>query len=398
MKSIPDHVLKDAVVIVPRKRGLKGIVDLNFALMVMLSGAMVAGCIFLMAVASYPSPKSISLPTWFYIVFGCIPGLALVSFSGWLAFRKSGLDVILGYDTLKGEVIIAERRFGRPRAVVPIALARVQAIRIYWEVIYIGSGTSSNPAFGCWNAQLVLSGAREIHLGHIKGKPDAPPDTWLTRFKRVSTLLDKPLQILPSFADTQQTAYTPVVDQLINNIRQQSGSPGKPPEILADSTNAEQTTYTLPPVTQDRTTVLSDIRRLYKENAGARWIVRFLVWVCCFAVSDVFTRVTVSNYWLHLLGDCVTTVFFALPFTIIFFIKPDQSEFRRDHKLAYTALTLVVYLLCLIVLVANMISLARSSYDLYHGPIYGRGVIEGTGTRGYKARRSFYIIIHDTQY
>ena len=180
-----------------------------------------------------------------------------MSFGGWLAFRKSGLDVILGCDTLKGEVIIAERRFSRPRKVIQIALAKVQAIRIYWLAV-----SSGNPDVGWWSVQLVLLDGKGIPLGNIKGKPAAPPDRWLARFKRVSTLLDKPLEILPSFADTQQTAYTPVVDQLINNIRQQSGSPGQSPEILVHSTNAEQTTSTLPPVTQDRPTVLGIYRSI----------------------------------------------------------------------------------------------------------------------------------------
>jgi hypothetical protein len=225
MKSIPDHVLKNAVVIVPRKQGLKGIVNLNSALMGMLGAVVAAGCIFLAMVAPYLSTKPISLPSWFYIVFGCIPGLALVSFGGWLAFRKSGLDAIVGRDTLKEEVIIAERRFGRPRKVIQIALAQVQAICIYWLAV-----SSDNPDVGWWNAQLALLDGKGIPLGNIKGKQAAPPDRWLARFKRVSTLLDKPLEILPSFADTQQTAYAPVVDQLINNLQQQSSSPDKPPK------------------------------------------------------------------------------------------------------------------------------------------------------------------------
>ena len=388
MKSIPDHVLKNAVVVVP-----KGTVNLSFVLLVMLGGAMLSGLlIFLMAEFSRFSP--ITLSVWFYVVFGCVPGFAVAFLLGWLDYRDSMRDVIMGRDTLKEEVIVVERRFGRPRAVVPIALARVQAIRIYWEVIYIGSGTSSNPAFGCWNAQLVLSGAREIHLGHIKGKPDAPPDTWLTRFKRVSALLDKPLEILPSFADTQQTTYTPVVDQLINNIRQQSGSPSKPPETLADSTNAEQITYSPPAVPQDQPTVLGSIRSLYRKDETFRWVARIIVLGCCFGASYVFTSMTTRNYWLHLLGWSATNCFFALPFIVIPFIKSDQSRSQRDHKLAYFALTIIIDLLCLILSVVSIVSLVRSSYDLYHGLIYGRGIIERTGSGKYTS----YVIIRSTHY
>jgi hypothetical protein len=221
MKSIPSHMLKDAVVIVP-----KGAVNLSFVLLVMLGGTMLAGLlIFLLTQFGRFSP--IPLPIWSYPVFGCVPGFVVAFLCGWLDYRDSMLDVIMGRDTMKGEVLIVERRFGRPRAVVQIALARVQAIRIYWEVIYIGSGTSSNPAFGCWNAQLALLDATEVHLGHIKGKPDAPPDTWLTRFKRVSALLDKPLEILPSLTDAERVAPSPPVDALISKVREQSSSPSR---------------------------------------------------------------------------------------------------------------------------------------------------------------------------
>jgi len=389
MKSIPDHVLKNAVVIVPRKRGLKGIVDLNFALMGMLGAVAAAGCVFLAMVAPYLSLKPISLPAWFYLALGCIPALVLVSLGFGLSLRKSGLDIILGYNTLKGEVIIAERRFGRPRKVIQIALAQVQAIRIYWLAV-----SSDNPDVGWWNAQLVQLDGKGIPLGNIKGKPATPPDRWLARFKRVSTLLDKPLEILPSYADTQQTAYTPVVDQLIKNIRQQSGPPSKPPEILAHSTNAEQITYSPPAVPQDRPTVLGSIRSLYKKDETFRWIVRFMVWGCCFSVSFGLASVMTRNYWLHLLGWFATSFFFALPFIVIPFIKSDQSKSQRDHKLAYFALTIFIDLLCLILSVASIVSLVRSSYDLYHGPIYGRGVIERTGSGKYTT----YVIVRSTHY
>ena len=168
MKSIPDHVLKNAVVVVP-----KGTVNLSFVLLVMLGGAMLSGLlIFLMAEFSRFSP--ITLSVWFYVVFGCVPGFAVAFLLGWLDFRDSMLDVIVGRDALKGEIVIAQRRFGRPRKVIQIALAKVQAICIYWLAV-----SSGNPDVGWWSVQLVLLDGKGIPLINIKGKPAAPPDRWL---------------------------------------------------------------------------------------------------------------------------------------------------------------------------------------------------------------------------
>jgi hypothetical protein len=389
MKSIPDHVLKNAIVIVPRKRGLKGIVDLNSALLGVLGAVVAVGCVFLTMVAPYLSPASVTLPTWFYIVFGCIPGLALVSFGGWLALRKSGLDVILGRDTLKEEVIIAERRFSRPRKVIQIALAQVQAIRIYWLAV-----SSGNPDVGWWSAQLVLLDGKGIPLSSIKGKPAAPPDRWLARFKRVSTLLDKPLEILPSYADTQQTAYTPVVDQLINNIRQQSGSPDKPPKVFPHSTSARQTTYMPPAATEERPTVLGNIRKQYKEDEIFRFQTNFLLWMCCFLAVNAFTGMVGYNYWLHLLGESVTAFLITLAPITLLFVTLDGLKSQRDHKLAYVALYIVFCLICLAIVAVLILTIVDSSYDLYYGPIYAKGTIESTGSVNLRG----YVIVHSTRY
>ena len=349
-------------------------------------GAMLAGLPFLLDVVGRLYSGSRPLPVWLYIVFGYIPGLASVFFFGALALRKSGLDAIVGRDVLKGEVIIAERQFGHPRKVVQVALAQVQAIQIYWQ-----AASSGNPDLGWWNAQLMLLDGREVPLGHIKGKSAAPPDRWLARFKRVSTLLDKPLE------RTQQTAYIPLVDLLIKNVRRQSSSRDRPLETLASSTNAKQAIYTLTAIPQDRSAPPRSIRSLYQNDETFRFMTHAMAWLCCFGASFVFTSLVTRSYWLHLLGWSITAVFFIIPFIAIFFMKPDQSEFQRDHKLAHFALLFVLYGICLIFSVVCVVIFVRSAYDLYHGPIYDRGIIERTETTCGKGC-TFSIIVDGASY
>jgi hypothetical protein len=404
--SIPDHVLQNAIVIVPRKPGLKGIVNLSSA-RVGLIIAVATSCFMLVMAAPVLSPKSISQPDWLLLALGCIPSaLMFVFFSVVLGLRKSGLDIILGYDAITGEVVLAERRFGRPRAVFRVPIARVQAIRLYWQAPYSGT-----PDVGWWDAQLVLLDGKDIPLGNIKGNPTAPPKEWLARFKRVSALLDRPLEI-PSFADGRQAIPRPLVDHLTNNIRQQSGSPGKPQEILARRTSARQTIYASPMATEKEPTVFSHFCRLYIENKTFRLRINLLLLGGCYIVAIAFTRMVGNNYWLHLLGESAKALLFTIAIAIGFFFMLGRcveemrepwtgllSGTRKFQLNELLALAVYIFLLLVLLIAAILFIgiIVRLSSDLSHGPIYDKGIIERTAKHtnsvGYDS-----ILVHGTWY
>ena len=95
-----------------------------------------------------------------------------------------------------------------------------------------------------------------------------------------------------------------------------------------------------------------------------------MVWVCCFGVSYVFTRMTTGNYWLHLLGESATTFFFAMLCIAVPLVTLDELKSQRDRKLAYVALYIVFCLICLTASAVFTVWLVQSLYDLYRGPIY----------------------------
>jgi hypothetical protein len=216
MKSIPSHVLKNAVVIVPRKQGL---VNLSILPVGIVIAGITLGYHFLIPTVTRYSSNPILLLFGVFLESVLVLCFAALLWISGMILREAGLDTIAGYDPLKEEVIVVKRCWGRPRAVIQIALAKVQTIRIDWQVVHFGSQTSSHPVIGGWNAQLVLQDEKAVHLGHLRGEPDAPPPaSWLTRFKQVSALLNKPLEILPA----KQVHPSPPVDALISRVQEQS--------------------------------------------------------------------------------------------------------------------------------------------------------------------------------
>ena len=121
-------------------------------------------------------------------------------------------------------------------------------------------------------------------------------------------------------------------------------------------------------------------RSKYKEDKYFRLFVHAMVWVCCFGVSNVFTRMTTGNYWLHLLGESATTFLFAMLCIAVPLVTLDELKSQRDRKLAYVALYIVFCLICLTASAVFTVGLVQSLHDLYRGPIYDRGIIERTKT------------------
>ena len=199
MKRIPSHVLRDAVVIVPPLWDFTSAVP--YLILLILFIVFTAGFIIMLSHLSIPWP-------FYLILVG--PMIVLILAVGW----EGGLwrDVILGRDTVKGQVVLAERQLGEPRRVVRIVLAKVQAVRISWRAM-----NSSDRVW--WIAQLALSDGKIVPLHSIEGKQDMPPESWLARFTQVSVLLGKPLEICPLPTDSRQVTREQAVDWLIKNIR-----------------------------------------------------------------------------------------------------------------------------------------------------------------------------------
>ncbi len=123
-----------------------------------------------------------------------------------------------------------------------------------------------------------------------------------------------------------------------------------------------------------------------------------MVWGACFLAADVFTGMTGYSYWLHLLSESAKTFLFAIPGIAVPLVTLDELKSQRDRELAHVILYIVFCLICLTASAGFTVGLVQSSYDLYRGPIYGRGVIEGTETAGCRVGCSFYITVHGTQY
>ncbi len=199
IRPIPRHVLKDAVVIVPRTWG--------FVVPYILIGLAIAAFAVMLIIVLSRFP----IPWPFYLI---IIGFLIILVLPFVSAGGSWRDVMLGYDTDNGQVVLVERQAGKPRRVVRIALDKVQAVHIAWLAT-----NSSNPDQVRWIALLALSDKKVLPLHSIKGKQDNPPDTWLARFTQVSVLLGKPLEILPLPTDSgAQLTREQLVDLIVKKF------------------------------------------------------------------------------------------------------------------------------------------------------------------------------------
>jgi hypothetical protein len=131
-------------------------------------------------------------------------------------------DRAVSYDGARDEVTLAERCCGRTISQRRYARADVATVHVHWRATLSGSTTIPSSGPGWWVAQLVLADGQAVHLHAIVGGPEAPPAQWLSRFRRASELVGKPLQVssLPLGAEIESGDGHPV-QHVVSKVGQQ---------------------------------------------------------------------------------------------------------------------------------------------------------------------------------
>ncbi len=214
------HSHESKLVIVPRSGSCRG--GLVLALLAVIPLMVILGLtILVLVVTAGRLSKPVTLPPPYFLLLACVSGFALLAV-GVVGLLDANNDRVLGYNTLKDEIVLAERFFGQEVFRRPYACANVTSIRIHWQATYTGGEVDTDPEYGWWMARLRLVDGNEVHLHGIRGKPDALPDEWLTRFAKAGRLIGKPLEIAQFTSDIEaMSTYAPPVGQITTNLRRQ---------------------------------------------------------------------------------------------------------------------------------------------------------------------------------
>jgi len=121
---------------------------------------------------------------------------------------------------------------------------------------------------------------------------------------------------------------------------------------------------------------MRDLVRLYRREQSLQIFMALILWVGILGAAIIFAEIMAGHYWLNLSAWLVALLCFLVPLMAVPLVVFNEWISDRNRPPSLWLFAIVVSLICLLITLWLFVQGGNILHDLWHGPVYGSGVVE----------------------